>query len=201
MIMGNKIPFRASYSILNSWNKGYAQDAIDMYFKLPREPNKYMEDGIKHHTMWQNHIIKHKELHPQLTIIPKKLKYPECEMKLTMPITDDIEFVGMIDCLDEPTLYEFKTGVKTANEYASTHQGILYGMLATYHGLSVDKIIYIHFNQYLKETDSAMVWLTSKAVDESKQWLIDTASEMNDYLKTNGYYDKYKVPEVDVVVG
>ena len=37
--------FRASYSILNSWSKGYAQDAIDMYFKLPRQDNKFMEEG------------------------------------------------------------------------------------------------------------------------------------------------------------
>ena len=198
--MNNLPVFRASYSILNSWSMGYAQDAIDMYFKLPRATNQYMEDGKKFHESWQKYIEANKELHPQLWSSVKKLTAPHCELKLTMPISDTIEFVGVVDCLDAPTIYEFKTGTRSADDYARSHQSPLYALLCHHHGYSVDKAFYLHFNQYLRETDSALVWLTDGLVNQAKDWLVETAESMRNYLIANNYYEKYPVPVNDVVV-
>lgn len=190
-----KNKFRASFSILNSWSKGYAQDAIDMYFKLPRESNKFMEEGIKFHKSWEDYINKYKRLHPQLSSTSKGLKEPKCELKLEMPINDHIEFVGVIDCLDLHTIYEFKSGTKPSSEYANSNQADLYSMLAKYHGYDTDKAMYLHYDQYLKETDSAMVWLTDKRRQLALDWLIEKAEEMHGYLLKNGLYEKYKTLE------
>lgn len=188
--------FRASYSILNSWSKGYAEDAIAMYFKLEREPNKYMIDGLRHHKSWESYILKNKKLHPQLSSLNKTLTNPQCELKLEMPINEYIDFVGVIDCLDEDTLYEFKTGIKHSSDYANTYQADLYSVLLKHHGYTPEKAIYIHFDQYSKETDSAMVWLTDKRRENALEWLVKTATEMNEYLQSNGLYEKYNKPEI-----
>lgn len=186
--------FRASFSILNSWSKGYAQDAIDMYFKVDREPNVYMIDGLKHHKSWEEYITKNKKLHPQLSTTNKALKDPKCELKLVMPINDHIDFVGVVDCLDEDILYEFKTGSRQSSDYANGNQIDLYSILLKHHGYNPEKGIYIHFDQYSKETDSAMVWLTENRRTEALEWLIKNAEEMHEYLTVNGYYEKYSTP-------
>ena len=187
----NKYIFRASYSILNSWSKGYAQDAIDMYFKLNREPNKYMVEGLKFHKSWEEYVNKNKKLHPQLSSLNKPLNDPKCELKLEMPINDHIELVGVVDCLDEPILYEFKSGTKPSSEYANSVQADLYSILCEYHGYHPDRAFYLHFDQYLKETDGAMVWLTEQRRTEAMEWLLKYAEEMHQYLLVNGYYEKY----------
>jgi len=195
--------FRASYSILNSWSKGYAQDAINMYFKLDTEPNKYMIAGLKFHKSWENYANEHKKLHPQLSSISKPLSDPKCELKLEMPINDHIELVGVVDCLDNDTLYEFKSGTKPSSEYANTYQADLYSILVEYHGYHPKKAFYLHFDQYVKETDSAMVWLTENRRKEALEWLLKYSEEMHQYLLTNGYYEKYPqiapVEEVEAI--
>jgi PD-(D/E)XK nuclease superfamily len=195
----NKAIFRASFSVLNSWSKGYAQDAINNYFKLPKEPNQAMEDGLKHHQSWEKYILANKKLHPQLSTTNKQLKSPLCELKLEMPINDWLEFVGVIDCLDMPILYEFKTGVKPSSEYANSVQADLYFMLCEHHGYEVEKAFYIHFDQYSKETDSAMVWNTKERRQKALEWLTEQSREMYDYLLANGLFEKYEVRPVEEI--
>lgn len=191
----NKPPiFRASYSILNSWERGYAQDAINSYFKLERKTNIYMEAGLKFHKAWEDYINKNKEIHPQLSTKKIKLKNPICELKLEMPINDHMEFVGVIDCLDEPTILEFKSGTNSASNYASSKQVPLYSLLAEYHGYKVNKGIYYHWNQYFKETECSMIWLTDQVKKEAKKWLVKVGDEMYNYLLINKYYEKYSQP-------
>lgn len=192
--------FRASFSILNSWSKGYAKDAIDMYFKLDREPNQYMIEGLKYHKEWEEYINKNKKLHPQLSSLNKPLNDPQCELKLEMPVNDHIELVGVIDCLDNEILYEFKTGTKQSSEYANSVQADLYSILCEHHGYHPEKAFYIHFDQYMKTTDSAMIWLTENRRKEAMEWLLKYAEEMHEYLTVNGYYEKYpKIVPVEVI--
>jgi hypothetical protein len=190
---------RVSFSILNSWSKGYAQDAIDMYFKNPREDNKFMIDGVAFHKTWQEYIDKHKKLHPQLSSLNKPLICPQTELKLEMDITPDIQLVGVIDCLDESILYEFKSGTKPSSEYANTNQADVYSLLCEHHGYKPTKAFYLHFDQYLKETDSAMVWLTEERRQKAKEWVIKQANSFRDYLTTNKLFEKYKKTE-DIVL-
>lgn len=187
--------FRASFSILNSWSKGYAQDAIDMYFKLPRKDNKFMEEGRKYHKAWQTYIEKNKKLHPQLSSLNKPLEDPKCEIKLSMPLDDRIDLVGVIDCLDNDTLYEFKTGTRQSSDYANGMQVDVYSILCEHNSYHPDKAFYIHFDQYFRETESSMVWLTENRREKALEWLLKTAKEMDSYLTTNKLYEKYKTTE------
>jgi len=187
--------FRASYSILNSWSRGYAQDAINMYFKLDREPNKFMIAGRKYHKEWEDYIIKNNKMHPQLSSGNRELKDPQCELKLEMPINKHIELVGVIDCLDEHTIYEFKSGSYPSSQYANGKQVDIYSLLTKYHGYDVTKAFYLHFDQYIRETDSALVWITPERTQKAKEWVINVAEEMHNYLLNNGLYEKYPKPE------
>jgi hypothetical protein len=196
--------FRAIHSILNSWERGYAQDAIDMYFKLPRPSNVFMEEGTKFHKSWQTYIETNKRLHPQLSSLNKKLIDPMCELKLEMPINDHIELVGIVDCLDRPTAYEFKSGTKPSSEYANTKQLDIYSLLLHHHGYEVDRGFYLHFDQYFRQTDSAMVWLTETRRKEALEWVLKVAEEMHQYLTDNKLYEKYPkiapVEEIELIV-
>lgn len=192
--------FRASFSILSSWSKGYVQDAIDMYFKLERPKNKFMLDGIRYHKSWERYINKNKKLHPQLSSTNRPLIAPKTELKLEMDISPTLEFVGVIDCLDEPILYEFKSGSRVSSDYANGNQADLYSILLEHNGYQVDKAIYIHFDQYLKITDSAMVWITKERKERAMEWLLKYSKEMDNYLEVKGYYEKYKnIPPVETI--
>jgi hypothetical protein len=196
----NSPKFRASFSILNSWSLGYCQDAIDMYFKLPRETNKYMEDGIKFHKLWQEYTEKNKKLHPHLSSLNKKLDDPKCELKLEMPINDHIELVGVIDCLDNHTLYEFKSGSKPSSEYANGKQVDVYSLLCEHHGYTPERAMYLHYDQYMKETDGAMVWLTPERRKQALEWIIKVSEEMHEHLLVNKLYEKYpKLEKVELI--
>lgn len=187
--------FRVSFSILNSFSKGYEEDAVAMYFKLPREENIYMKEGKKFHKSWENYINKNKRLHPQLSSTTKVLKNPICELKLEMDINDQIQFVGVIDCLDTPIVYEFKSGIKHSSNYATSKQIDVYALLLEEHGYKVDKGIYCHFDQYKKEIDNSIIWITDKRKELAKKWLIDQATKFYQYLVNNDLFDKYKVVE------
>lgn len=200
-IVGTNVPkiFRVSYSILNSWSRGYAEDAIAMYFKLPRETSRQMEEGLMYHKSWEEYINRNKQLHPQLTSGIVKLQDPKCELKLEAMLDDLIQVVGVIDCLDTPTIHEFKSGVKSASEYAETQQGGVYGVLCDLCGYEgVDRVRYSHFNQYDKTHDTAFTWLTEKRKESARKWLTEHGNSMYDYLVKNGYYDKYEVPNHSV---
>ena len=196
----SKPKFRASYSILNSWNLGYAQDAINNYFKLPKETNKFMEEGLKYHKIWERYIQKNNKLHPQLSSLNKALENPQTELKLEMPINDHIELVGVIDCLDNHVLYEFKSGSKPSSEYANGKQVDVYSLLCEYHGYHPEKAIYLHFDQYIRETDGAMVWLTEARRKKALEWVIKISEEIHEYFTANKLYEKYpKITPIEVI--
>ena len=114
-------------------------------------------------------------------------------------LTDLIQVVGVIDCLDTPTIHEFKSGVKSASEYSETQQGGVYGVLCELCGYEgVDRVRYSHFNQYDKTHDTAFTWLTEKRKQSAREWLTEHSNSMYDYLVKNGYYDKYEVPNHSV---
>ena len=78
---------------------------FDMFFKKEKELSSYLKDGIDFHKKWEYVINQTKQLPKELDRKETKLKNPKCELKLEIPINDHIEFVGVIDCLDEDILY------------------------------------------------------------------------------------------------
>lgn len=186
--MKNK--FRASYSILNTWASGNYDMAIKYYFKLDTFVTPAMVDGRKYHETWATHINNTLRLPEEFGKL--ELKKPQTELKKVVQITDWLELVGIIDCYDDPTIYEFKTGKQSSESYASSMQPAVYGVLATMSGLYVDRAVIHHYDQHRKKSDNSYIWLTDKVLNDGLNWIETLASEMHNYLEQNKLYERFE---------
>lgn len=177
--------FRTSYSILNAWSRGNYSDAIDMFFKKEKELSSYLKDGIDFHKKWEYQIKQTKQLPKELDRKETKLKNPQCELKLEIPINDHIEFVGVIDCLDEDILYEFKSGSMSSADYANGLQVDCYSYLLSRCGYNPIKGMYLHYDQYVSKTDKSLVYLTDTRRQKAKEWIEKQSESMYQYFIKN----------------
>jgi len=182
--------FRASYTVLSLWAKGDYEEAVRAYFKLERYITPQMAEGREYHERWQKEI-ESKGCLPAV-FGGGKLQKPKAELKLVAPVYDWLELVGVIDCYDRPTIYEFKTGLsKSSMDYASDYQTAVYGVLATLSELYTDRAIIYRYDQYSRKADMSMVWLTDKLLREGLNWVESLAGEMNHYLESNSLYERF----------
>jgi len=186
--MINPKTFRASYSVLSQWSQGNWQDAIKMYFKMPTPTYQAMAEGKAWHEKWANFIDKVKMLPVEFT--NQKLIAPQTELKIVVHLADWLDLVGVIDCYDEKTIYEFKTGStnSTANYY-ETQAGV-YGILAKLTDREAEKCHIMHYNQHTKEADTTIIWLTDKMLEGTLEWIQGNAAEMHSYLVDNNLYEE-----------
>ena len=188
--MENK--FRASWSTLSVWAKGDWEKAIKGYFKLEEFKSKAMTAGKDLHKEWENEIIKTQCL--PLDFGGKKLIKPETENKLVVQIEDWLELVGVIDCIDSPTIYEFKSGKTNSESYANEKQIGVYAVLATLSKKFVNIAEIHHYDQSKPighRHDMSIVYLTDSLLKESFNWIETFASEMHMYLTDNKLYEKF----------
>ena len=181
--------FRASYSTLNTWASGNWEKAIKMYFKLETFTSPAMEEGKAFHKIWAFHIEKNKTTPPELGSI--KLINPVTEIKKTVNIHDWLDLVGVIDCYDKPTIYEWKTGKTSSESYASSQQAGVYGVLATLSGLFTDRAKIYRYDQQAKKSDVSTVWITDQVLKDSLNWIETLSSEIHNYFTENKLYEKY----------
>ena len=180
--------FRASFSILDTWNKGDYENAVKMYFKIDSFENEAMRQGKKYHKEWSKHTEETKTL--PVIFGGKEFKTPKTELKLTAQIYDWLEMVGVVDCVDEPVIYEYKTGVTDSQTYVNSHQVGMYGLLLTYNDMLVDRCEFYHYNQYKNQVDMSIVHITDKLIENSLNFVVTTAGEMHEYLESNNLYEK-----------
>lgn len=183
------IKFRASYSVISTWASGNWDMAVGMYFKLKKFQTEAMAAGAEIHKEWEAEIKKTKAL-PKV-FGGKALNNPKPEFKTVVELEPWLDLVGVIDVLDEPTVYEFKTGKTSSEIHANSIQTGVYGVLATYAGIYVDKTEIYHFDQYKNKTDMSVVYLTDKYLNDAHNWIISFASEMHSYFTENNLYDKF----------
>jgi hypothetical protein len=181
--------FRASYTILNTWNSGNWEMATKYYFKLESFTTRAMADGRDRHDIFDKYIQEHKALPQEFG--GRKLIDPKPEIKLVVQLYDWLELVGKIDCLDAPTIHEFKTGAMSSEAYASKKQHGVYGVLATYGGFYVNKAIIHRYNQAKEIADVSTVWITKELLNEAFNWIITIAGEMHHYFEQKDLYRKY----------
>lgn len=185
----NHNKFRASYTILDQWNSGNWEMAIKMYFKLDKFTTPQMEEGRQYHKKWAEHIANTKTL--PIEFGAKALVAPVAEQKTVVQIDDWLDLVGIIDCYDTPTIYEWKTGKQSSEVYANSHQGGVYAVLGTYSGIYVEKIEIHHYDQYVKKADTSIVWATDTLLQDTHNWIVTIASEMHNYFLMNDLYNKF----------
>jgi len=182
--------FRASYSVLSAWERGDWQTAIQMYFKLDTPTNAAMEAGKEWHEKWAKHIEQNKTIPNEFNFKDVILKEPKTELKLVIELDDWLDLVGVIDCHDGDTIYEWKTGVQSSVAYSNGQQGGVYGLLAAKTGIPAKKCYIGHYNQHSKKPDVSMFWLTDKVIEEAENWIITIAGEMYEYFNTNNLWEQ-----------
>jgi hypothetical protein len=112
---------RISHSLLNAWESGNIQGAIDMYFHVDRVGTPAMEAGKQFHEEIAESINKYNNL-PDYMDFKASFITPKTEFEITVPYNEICDIKGIFDCLDEPNLYEWKTGVSDSLEWARSGQ-------------------------------------------------------------------------------
>ena len=182
--------FRASYTVLSYWTRGDWERAVKTYFKLEKFITPGMKWGKELHEEWQKEIIANKSLPGVFG--GKKLNNPMPEEKRVVQIHDWLELVGVVDCMDSPVIYEFKSGKSDSEHYAGDWQVGVYGVLATLSGVYVDRAEIYHYDQYSRNSDMSIVHITDKLLKDSMEWIETGASEMHSYLSENGLYERFQ---------
>lgn len=191
--------FRASWTVLNAWARGYWNDAIKSYFWWPIEENEAMRFGKQKHEEWRREVEQTGRIPAIWGIhttdrgkVGRPLNQPRCEDKFVVPIPRNpwLELVVKIDCYEPDTIIEWKTGVKSAADYLNELQMPLYALARHLTGQQTKKVeVYAH-NQHNNKNEFAMMWLDDDKLREAAEFMITNAAEMYQYLRDNGLFSK-----------
>ncbi len=181
--------FRASYSVLSLWQSGRWEDAINAYFKLEEFATPQMEAGKSLHAEWEKETT-------ATNCLPaifggQKLTKPQSELKLVVELEPWLDLVGVIDCYDSPDVHEFKSGVKSSQQYANDKQIGVYAVICILSDMPAKRLFIHHWNQYTKQADTSMVWVTEQLLKDTVAWVETTASEMHNYFIENQLYERF----------
>lgn len=187
---------RLSYSILNAWSEGKKKDAIEMATGIEKDnsDNYFIKQGKDFHTAWEREIKITGKL-PRVFSTENELVDPKTEVKMVVDV-EEFTFVGVIDCLDFDTIYEFKTGIKEEFNYTSGIQGLFYAAL--YERLHEEKIARVVYYKYCYNTCKRFEY-EIQANTEDKKWALDwglkNAREIYKRLEKEGKLDLCRYTE------
>lgn len=187
---------------IHAWASGQYQKAIEHYFKLNNFTSEKMADGTRLHDEWKSHIIATKTL--PTAFGAKPLNNPIPERKYVAQLLPWLKLFGTPDCIDSPIIYEFKSGTKSSEAYASSWQTRIYGVLVTYPGIYVEngkeykhEGIYVekaeihHWNQYEQKHDMSQLWITDQVLKDTFNYIETIASEMHNYFDENDLWTRF----------
>lgn len=177
---------RLSFSLLNLWSKRMYEEAINMYLHLPLPQSLQLEEGKRYHKEWADTIIKTKLLNLGRSAF--KFDAPRVEHSVTVSYNDKFDLKGIFDCLDEPTLWEFKTGTTSTVDYSRSYQIPFYFLIAEIEKIKIDKAYLYHFDQYKNDGELIIIHNNLSLVEDAKN-LVDSIGP--DILQ---YFEKHKIP-------
>jgi hypothetical protein len=119
-------------------------------------------------------------------LIDKELKLPMTEKEIVVRYNDVFDFKCIIDCLDTPFMYEFKTGVSDSLEWARTKQIPLYLMALDMAKIKVESAYLIHYNQHTKESDYTIIHNNKTIRDEGRNVLDSVGPEILEFFTKEG---------------
>lgn len=189
--------FRASYSVLALWSQGQRDEAVRSYFKLDRFETQAMRDGKRMHKEWEEETKK-TGCSPLVFGGEKLIKPFVTERKMEALLFDWMELVGVIDRLEPVAegdalhvITDYKSGKTSSADYVKSFQGPVYHLLCHLNDIQVGRVEFRHFDQYKGVTDTSILYATNHTLTEGLNWVATHGSEMHDFLKENGLYDKY----------
>lgn len=176
---------RVSYSLLSMWERGQIDRAIATYFHAPMKATEPMKQGRTLHNEIEKHINKNKKLPDWL---PKLQLYnPKPEEKLIVEYSDEFDISVVIDCLDEPNMFEWKTGVTDSLTCANTKQIPFYFLACELAGVPVKKAYLVHYNQHEKTKDWTIIWNNKTARENARNYIDSIAPEIQSYFLEAGF--------------
>lgn len=180
--------FRASYSVLTTWNAGNWQRAIEMYFKLGDFITPAMLQGRNYHKTWEDHINKNKTLPVEFG--SSKLNNPVAEGKLVVSLNDWLDLVGIIDCYDEPIIYDWKTGKTQVSNNLLEKQIGIYGLILKNKNKPATQGRIYHYDQYSKKSYLDIIYITDSLIEDTLNYVLTLSSEIHSYFIENDLYNK-----------
>lgn len=176
---------RLSYSLLASWLRGNPTEAVECYFRLEKtNSNPAMEDGRKIHKEIADHITKNRSLPDFLPNFA--LVAPITEKELIVSYNEMFDLKVIIDCLDIPVIYEWKTGGQDSIDWARTYQLPLYFLVCGMSGIKVDSGYLAHYNQKTKEKDFVIIHNSPTKIEEAKNLVDSIGYEVYQYFSDSG---------------
>ncbi len=143
-----------------------------------------MEEGRNIHKNIENFINKNKKFPSWL--FNASLKAPLCENSFTCDYSDYFDLKVIIDCLDSPNIYEFKTGKQNSMSWARTYQIPIYFLACEMQGIKIEKAFLIHYNQHDKTRDWTLVWNTKSARKKAREYIDKIAPEIYQFFQKEG---------------
>lgn len=144
-----------------------------------------MEEGKKFHEDIADCITKRNML-PDYMDFSGKFLTPKPEHSVVVSYNELFDLKGVFDCLDEPYLYEFKTGVSDSLEWTRTQQIPLYFLICEIAQIGVDLAYVIRHNQYQKETDYTIVHNSKRLVEQARNVVDTVGPEIHTFFLDQG---------------
>ena len=175
---------RLSFSLINQWEKGDIDGAVSTYFHLDRPTTPQMEAGKEFHQTIAKHVEEKKSF-PEW-FFEWELKDPKPEEAVTVPYNELFDLKCIIDLLDSPLLFEFKTGVTDSLGWARTDQIPFYFLICELAGIDVMSAFLIRHNQYIKKTDYTIVHNNPTLRERARNMIDSTGPEIHTFFTEQG---------------
>lgn len=192
----------ASYSILSMWEQALncvdpqmqiklMEKTIKAYFKLEYFETEAMRRGKEIHKEFEEYVKKYKKV-PEVFYPNRALTNPIIETRLEMRINDEINLVGVPDCIDGSTIFDWKTGITKSSSYSESKQAGIYGLLCLNKDIFAETFEFCHYDQYSKSSDITKTYLSEDRLAQAFKWVTTLAPDLHHYLINQGLYEKYQ---------
>ncbi len=188
-------PMKVSYSILAAWDRGDWDRAVAPFIGGEVEETEIMAHGKKLHTRWEKETRRTRKTPAIFGAEELVGQSMEFDTKRVVQLNDWLWLSGLLDRIDTPAWIkdgkrgtDYKRSIYTATSWANSKQASAYQIL--YPELKVFE--FQVFNPFLKKDDPdrvtmSIVHLTDQTLETGIEWILTNASQLRDYLITNGF--------------
>ena len=184
------LKLRLSYSLLNAWSRGKTDEAVSLYLREDLPSSPALLYGKDFHKKVQKIIDKKKEI--TLANTHFKFNKPETEKKIIVNYSDLFDLKVIIDCIDTPEIYDWKSGVVNSLEYSNSYQFPLYFLACNLTGINVERGFMVHYNQYEKKADFTIIWNGQTQIERATNYIETLAPEIYEYFNKHGVLKEAK---------
>jgi len=173
---------RLSYSLISQWARG--EDVVSTYFHLDTKPTKQMIAGREIHESIAEYIKKNNKFPGWF--FDYELRKPEPEKEVVVTYNEMFDLKCIIDLLDTPLLFEYKTGVADSLEWARTDQIPFYFLACEIAGIPVESAFLIRHNQYNKKSDFTVIHNHKELREHARNVIDSYAPEIYSFFEKEG---------------